>query len=310
MVLWVYAMWSQSKRILCLLLFIYVPQVIVSFVLAGLYSTGTYLSGMSWINFMCHSNLIWVALHLLPPFPPVTILHIMDLSLCDASMPVIPGISATIPWLVLDAMLFILAITQTLMQSVNMYKATKQWQPNWYMKWLARDGILYFLVYVLAFLFLSFLFVAVTFAHPPWSQVFVDKLTTWLFVFFWTNRNMLFSISALVAGNNTWTLFPFMFSCIMMCFIMPQFVISLQELYEHDLPPKGTQWVIRLLCSVAIKQYVLFLAKATTSSWLIKFNSQIWTHPVDLLPTIGIVHSSASGRWGLFGWGCLGLWKW
>ena len=47
MILRVYAMWNQSKMILRLLLFIYVPQVIVSLVFAGLYNTGTYLSGMS-----------------------------------------------------------------------------------------------------------------------------------------------------------------------------------------------------------------------------------------------------------------------
>ena len=58
MILRVYAMWNRSKMILCLLLFIYVPQVIVSFVFAGLYNTGTYLSGMS----------IHAAHYLLPPF--------------------------------------------------------------------------------------------------------------------------------------------------------------------------------------------------------------------------------------------------
>ena len=40
-------MWNRSKTILGLLLFIYVPQVIVAFVIAGYYSTSTYVSGIS-----------------------------------------------------------------------------------------------------------------------------------------------------------------------------------------------------------------------------------------------------------------------
>ena len=48
MILRVYAMWNQSKRILYILLFIYVSQVIVSFIFQGVYNNpNTYLSGMS-----------------------------------------------------------------------------------------------------------------------------------------------------------------------------------------------------------------------------------------------------------------------
>ena len=49
---------------------------------------------------------------------------------------------------VLSVTLLTLAVIQTLKQSVEMYKATKQWQPNQYMQQLTADGILYFLVYV------------------------------------------------------------------------------------------------------------------------------------------------------------------
>ena len=55
---------------------------------------------------------------------------------------------AAIPRFILGATLLILAVTQTLKQSVTMYKATKQWQPNRYMERLMGDGILYFLAYV------------------------------------------------------------------------------------------------------------------------------------------------------------------
>ena len=48
-------------------------------------------------------------------------------------------------------MLLILALISTLKATVEMYKATKQWQPNHYMQQFMKDGILYFLAYVLAF---------------------------------------------------------------------------------------------------------------------------------------------------------------
>ncbi|KAN0080150.1 hypothetical protein V8E55_009716 [Tylopilus felleus] len=37
-------------------------------------------------------------------------------------------------------------------QSVNMYKATKLWQPNRYMQQLVTDGTIYFLAYIYALL--------------------------------------------------------------------------------------------------------------------------------------------------------------
>jgi hypothetical protein len=45
-----------------------------------------------------------------------------------------------------------------------MYKATKKWQPNHYMQLFMKDGILYFLVYVSPFPFLSLLFITITFS--------------------------------------------------------------------------------------------------------------------------------------------------
>ena len=47
MILRVYAIWNQSKRILYILLFIYVPQVILGFVFTGIYdNSNTHLSGL------------------------------------------------------------------------------------------------------------------------------------------------------------------------------------------------------------------------------------------------------------------------
>ena len=53
-------------------------------------------------------------------------------------------------------MLLTLAVFSTLKVSVLLYKATKQWRPNHYMQQFVKDGILYFLVYVLLFPFFQF----------------------------------------------------------------------------------------------------------------------------------------------------------
>jgi len=48
MILRVFAMWNQSKWVLWVFLVIYMPQVIISLVVAGIYDNpNTYLSGVS-----------------------------------------------------------------------------------------------------------------------------------------------------------------------------------------------------------------------------------------------------------------------
>ena len=151
MILRVYAMWNQSKRILWALLFIYAPQVIVSFVFTGIYDNlNTHLSGMSRVEL--HASLKSHAggwRHLLASFSPVTVVQFLDLSFCTASLNNVPSlliIYDAIPRFVLAVVLLALAVTQTLTQSIHMYKATKQWQPNQYIQQFVTDGILYFLV--------------------------------------------------------------------------------------------------------------------------------------------------------------------
>ncbi|KAF8126691.1 hypothetical protein EV363DRAFT_1347117 [Boletus edulis] len=127
MILRVYAMWSRSRTILYILLFIWVVQVVTTAVFNGIYNNpGTYSS--------------------------VTIVQIVDFSFCNdssANFPRILNALIVVPRLVLSSTLMILAAFQTLKQSVAMYKATKQWKPNHYMQQLVGDGILYFLVNVL-----------------------------------------------------------------------------------------------------------------------------------------------------------------
>ena len=47
------------------------------------------------------------------------------------------------------AVVCILGVIQFMMQSLQMYRVTRQWQPNRYMVLLVREGILYFFAYVL-----------------------------------------------------------------------------------------------------------------------------------------------------------------
>ena len=107
----------------------------------------------------------------LAPLSPVTVVQVtIDVAFCNISYG--PSNSSfklqLVQWgvtalrTVLGIMILILAVISALKESVAMYKATKQWQPNCYMQLFAKDGILYFLVYVFPFPFLS-----VPFIFPP-----------------------------------------------------------------------------------------------------------------------------------------------
>jgi hypothetical protein len=166
MILRVYAMWNRSKRILYILLFFYVAQIIVSFVGEGInINPNTYLSGMSQAK---------LESHMLPTaFSPVTAVEVIGISFCKISLSDTPSLD--VMWSisalrsVLGAMLLILAVISTLKQSIAWYKATKQWQPNHYMQLLVKDGVLYFLAYVSPFPFLPF--ITITFSRPSYSQI-------------------------------------------------------------------------------------------------------------------------------------------
>ena len=47
MILRVYAMWNQSRKILCLLLLVYVMQIVLSIITAVVYNPNTYMLGTS-----------------------------------------------------------------------------------------------------------------------------------------------------------------------------------------------------------------------------------------------------------------------
>ncbi|KAF8122272.1 hypothetical protein EV363DRAFT_1555210 [Boletus edulis] len=175
MILRVYAMWNRSRTILRVLLLVYIIQTLITVVLDGIYNNpNTHVS--------------------------VTIVRILDFSVCSAS---VNNLSYTIYYvalrLVLSGLLVILAVFQTLKQSFEMYKATKQWQPNRYMRKLIKDGILYFVVNVL-------------------SQV-----------------DNLFSVAGSPGGNIFRAMFLQAFVSIAFYIAIPRFIISIRELYDRDI---------------------------------------------------------------------------
>jgi hypothetical protein len=62
------------------------------------------------------------------------------------------GRYSVIPLVILQGVMCLLAIYQSLRQSLQLYKATKKWQLNQYFKLLVNQGILYFSMWVLTYL--------------------------------------------------------------------------------------------------------------------------------------------------------------
>ncbi|KAF8444007.1 hypothetical protein L210DRAFT_3105839 [Boletus edulis BED1] len=175
MILRVYAMWNRSRTVLRVLILVYVMQTIIAVVVEGIYNN--------------HYN-------------SVTTIQILDFSFCavlhtNVRVSVLSGVYIVAPRLFLGALLAILAVFQTLKQSFEMYKATKIWQPNRYMRKLVKDGILYFVVNVL--------FQA------------IDLLAL-----------------AGFSGSNTF-LFLQAFVPIAFYTVIPRFVISIRVLYDRDI---------------------------------------------------------------------------
>ncbi|KAF8136934.1 hypothetical protein EV363DRAFT_1315936 [Boletus edulis] len=174
MIMRVYAMWNRSRIILWILLFIFVVQTITSvFAYSHSEDPNAHFSE--------------------------TIGHLSSFSFCDSISSNDPLaldlMLQTVPRLVLAATLVILAVTQTLKQSVEMYKATKQWQLNLYMQLLVRDGIIYFFVNVL------FQITTMLGSSPNLSSIML-YLSTFPYVFFFA--------------------------------LVPRFIIGIRELYDRD----------------------------------------------------------------------------
>ncbi|KIJ08288.1 hypothetical protein PAXINDRAFT_102632 [Paxillus involutus ATCC 200175] len=120
MILRIYAMYNRSRRILAILLVIYIPTLVLSITSAA-YSTAQkfYLS----------------------------VLAVADVKICVMGINDIAHVVtyAIVARLVIGTLLCILAVAKFVRQSLEMHKALKQWRSDRYMKLFARESILYFI---------------------------------------------------------------------------------------------------------------------------------------------------------------------
>ena len=102
-----------------------------------------------WASISYVDDILNTRTNLSPSIPAVSVTRVLNSSVCSALYnPPSPLWTYLIPALIFAVVLLVLGLVQTLKQSICMYKATKKWQPNRYMKLLVRDGIIYFLLYV------------------------------------------------------------------------------------------------------------------------------------------------------------------
>ena len=156
-------------------------------------------------------------------------IQVADFTTCTASLnkASLPSILFfRILQFILSVALVCFAAIRVLKQSFEMYKATKQWQPNKYLQRLITDGIIYFLVYVFLFYTLSFT------THK------YQELTTWTSVFH--RRNVFFNGNTLIQSGSltisiTAVVFLTALSYITIVPMSPRFIISIRELYDRDL---------------------------------------------------------------------------
>ena len=123
-----------------------------------------------------------------------------------------------------------LAVIPTIKQSIDMFKVTKQWQPNKYMRQLVTDGILYFLLYASLFYFI-FPFISNMFYL---FQVSKQKLTTLVLRYVAFNITVILANVSISYNQAAWgTIMPLV--CYMVIIsMMPRFIISMRELYDRD----------------------------------------------------------------------------
>jgi len=119
MILRLWAMYNRSKLILGILLTFYIAEIVPSTIGCIVYTIPQNLS--------------------------VTVAHVLDLSFCSGG-PLSPSWKkvSSITQLIHAAVMCMLVIIQFIRQSVQMYKATKQWRLNQFVNLLVMEGVLYF----------------------------------------------------------------------------------------------------------------------------------------------------------------------
>ncbi|KAF8128540.1 hypothetical protein EV363DRAFT_1221139 [Boletus edulis] len=149
MILRVWAIYSQSRIILGILLTLYVLEI---------------------VPFMIGSITTSIKLTMVTG-------QVLDFSFCvtdDGGFPILAEVTDILQF-VLSATLCLLVAAQFIRQALQMYTVTKQWQLNRYMNLFAREGILYFLAVFLNVL-INLLFFAAKVPLPGWGALPVGIL--------------------------------------------------------------------------------------------------------------------------------------
>jgi hypothetical protein len=149
MILRICAMYNRSRRILAILLVIYIPTLVLSITSAA-YSTGQklYLSGNVQVNRRLPAHSTSLSAPTLP-----SVLAVADVKICVMATNDMAHVVtyAIVARLVIGTLLCILAVAKFVRQSLEIHKALKQWRSDRYMKLFVRESILYFIAYALRF---------------------------------------------------------------------------------------------------------------------------------------------------------------
>ena len=151
MIFRVWAMYNRSMLILGVLLTSFFLEIIANILFAAVISNPTNFSGTSIPaeHLMSCTNKPSIMTPLIC-HPTVDITQIPGYSSCTMQpIPLIWMEVAGILQITHGAAVCVLGIVQLVIQSLQMYRMTRQWQPNRYMVLLVREGILYFFAYVL-----------------------------------------------------------------------------------------------------------------------------------------------------------------
>ena len=155
----------------------------------------------------------------------------------------------------LGASMYLLLITRFIREALQMYSVTNQFQLNRYMGLLTRDGIFYFLAYVL---FLS---------YSPLLGQLKDFINS---IFLYALINLLIFIGNI--SMNEWWVFLRVAEYLPVYTLVPRLILSLRELYSRDLRGRcgtGIDTAFGLTLSPSVSDSIVFAENAQNdaSEW-------------------------------------------
>ena len=226
MILRVWAMYNRSRLILGTLLALYVLEIIPIVVTCAIYSNPSKLNGKQIrASQVCLVFDMMSLIVILLNRHVVTVVQVLNMSLC-APAPASPTLTDmdAIFQLILGAMMYMLVMFQFIKQSLQMYRARKQWQLNHYITMIFREGLLYFILYVPIFL--------------PIPYISADKtyptITRYNSALIFNISNVLFALGK--SPSSGWQFYTlYIVEGVPVFVLIPRFIINMRQLYEHDL---------------------------------------------------------------------------